>query len=152
LVALLGAAWASATVAVGSTDPATIAFSSDRDGNNEIYVMSETGRALHRLTKSPKFDGFPRWSPDGRRILFYSQRSANGDVWVMSGDATAPRSFPRSAAHDGAGAWSSDGKRIVFVSTRAGSDDVYVMRSTGAGVTRLTNGPTKNWHPSWSPD
>ena len=48
----------------------TIAFASNRDGNPEIYVMTEMG-SLRRLTNSPKFDGFPSWSPDGRRIAFY---------------------------------------------------------------------------------
>ena len=47
----------------GAGRPGTLAFGSNRDGNAEIYLMTETGRVLRRLTNDPKFDAFPTWSP-----------------------------------------------------------------------------------------
>src|SRR4029453_7492859 len=82
-----------------------IAFAGNRGGNPEIYVMTDTGRALRRVTNDPKFDGFPCWSPDGRRIAFYSQRTQGGDVFVVNADGSGLRNLTRSPAHDGPGSW-----------------------------------------------
>ena len=47
-----------------------IAFVSQRDGNEEIYVMNADGSNVQRLTfdpvGSPKSDVNPTWSPDGK--------------------------------------------------------------------------------------
>ena len=95
-VALACVGSAAATQARTDALPGVIAFSSDRDGNAEIYVMAETGRAVRRLTRSHTFDGFPHWSPDGRRILFYSQRTPNGDLFVMNANGSSPRNLTRN--------------------------------------------------------
>src|SRR5260221_13145027 len=45
-----------------------IAFTSNRDGNNEIYVMNEDGTDVIRLTTDPAMDQGPAWWPDGGGI------------------------------------------------------------------------------------
>ena len=40
-----------------------IAFTSDRDGNLEIYVMNADGNEQTRLTMNLGFDEEPEWSP-----------------------------------------------------------------------------------------
>ena len=42
---------------------ARIAFSSNRDGNYEIYVMDDDGGNLEKLTNHPDSDFHPSWSP-----------------------------------------------------------------------------------------
>ena len=54
-----------------------IAFVSDRDGNDEIYVMTATGSGVTRLTNNAAVDISPRWSPDGKKIVFASDRDGN---------------------------------------------------------------------------
>ena len=71
-----------------SAPAGTIAFAGGRDGNPEIYLMTDTGRILRRLTRDPKYDADPTWSPDGRRIAFYSQRTSSGEVFVVNADGT----------------------------------------------------------------
>src|SRR3712207_1991470 len=44
--------------------------SSDAD----VYVIDVDGSGQRRLTDSPGLDGFPTWSPDGKRIAFVSAR------------------------------------------------------------------------------
>ena len=46
-----------------------IAFTSNRDGNYEIYTMEANGSNQTRLTNSP-YDASPKWSPDGTKIAF----------------------------------------------------------------------------------
>ena len=53
-----------------SPDGSQIAFSSARDGNEEIYVMNADGSDPTRLTDSPSAETWPAWSPDGSQIAF----------------------------------------------------------------------------------
>ena len=63
-----------------------IAFTSDRDGNDEVYVMNADSSGLARLTNNPTHDGVPDWSPDGTRIAFTSVRDGNDKVYVINGN------------------------------------------------------------------
>ena len=65
-----------------------IAFSSDRDGNPEIYVMNADGSGLERLTYGPQHDTNPVWSPDGQHIAFNCEIQGDLDVCVMHADGS----------------------------------------------------------------
>ena len=45
-----------------------------------------------------------------------------------------------------------DGTRIAFVSLRAGNEEIYVMHADGSNVVRLTQHPSIDTEPAWSPD
>ena len=51
-------------------DSGKIAFTSNRDGNLEIYAMNADGSDVKRLTDNPAEDSAAAWSPDGQRIAF----------------------------------------------------------------------------------
>jgi TolB protein len=128
-----------------SPDGREIAFRSDRDGNDEIYVVNADGTELRRLTHNSKSDGGPLWSPDGRRILFWRSSQGygfRGDVWVMNADGSAQRNLTRSATHpfatDSWPAWSPDGRKILFVSDRDRNGEIYVMNADGSEERKLT--------------
>ena len=54
-----------------------IAFVSERDGNEEIYVMNADGSDQQRLTDNESSDWGPAWAPDGDRIAFAPYRWAS---------------------------------------------------------------------------
>ena len=85
-----------------------IAFSSDRDGNGEIYVMDADGSNLTRLTNNPANDGFfgVAWSPDGTRIAFVSERDGNWEIYVMNADGSGLSRVTDNLAVDQNPAWS----------------------------------------------
>jgi len=56
-----------------SPDGTQIAYLSNRDGNQEVYVMDIDGSNQTRLTKNRIRDGDPAWSPDGSKVFFTSQ-------------------------------------------------------------------------------
>ena len=97
-----------------------IAFSSDRDGNFEIYVMSPDGSDVTRLTTNSARDFGPSWSPDGSKIAFWSDRDGNSDIYVMNADGSEQTRLTDNSASDQEPAWSPDGRRIAFVSSRDG--------------------------------
>ena len=63
---------------------ARIAFTSDRDGNFEIYVMNADGTGQTRLANNPADDRDPAWSPDGSRIALKGGRTGNFEIYVMN--------------------------------------------------------------------
>jgi Tol biopolymer transport system component len=95
-----------------------IAFTSNRDGNWEIYVMDGGGRSQTNLTNNPAWDGGPAgppsWSPDGAKITFASDRAGNFEVYVMDADGSNARRLTNHPAVDGMPSWSWDGSQIVF--------------------------------------
>ena len=133
--------------------PGRIAFSSDRDGDAEIYMMNADGTSLVRLTESKGVDYPSSWSPDGRKLAFVSERNGSYNIYVMSVDGSEP-SVQLTHDSEGAGApsWSPDGRRIAFSSWRDGDGEIYVMDPDGANIIQLTNSDADEDAPSWSPD
>ncbi len=141
-----------------SPDGKTIAFSSNRDGKPEIYLMNaEGGGNLQRLTFNSVEDKAPSWSPDGKKIAFDNVRvtGVESDIYVMDGDGGNQINITNAQGYDTRAAWSPDGKRIAFASHRAAESsgfDIYVMNADGGNVRRLTNDPEFEDDPVWSPD
>jgi Tol biopolymer transport system component len=134
-----------------------IVFVSDRDGNEEIYVMASTGGEAFRLTNNPARDTLPAWSPDKTRIAFTSDRDGNPDIYVMGADGSHPVNLTRDPAADYFPVWSPDGSQIVFTSDREGggyrNEALYVMNADGSGVRRLTDyDACIDTSPSWIGD
>lgn len=71
-----------------------VTFSSNRDGNFEIYQMRSDGSELARVTNDDRDDIFPHYSPDGSRILFCSNRNGNYQIFMaVSEEATSKSVF-----------------------------------------------------------
>ena len=133
-----------------SPDGTKIAFSSNRDGNWEIYVMNADGSGVTRLTTNRSADdASPVWSPDGSKIAFHTNRDDNYEIYVMNADGSAQTNLTKeSGSEDAYPSWAPDGSRIVFAS----EGDLYTMRADGSQQARLTSGKTDDQFPAWSPD
>ena len=66
----------------------SIAFTSNRDGNCEIYIMNIDGSGQIRLTNNPAFDLEPSFSPDGSKIVFETDRDGNCEIYIMNIDGS----------------------------------------------------------------
>lgn len=136
-----------------SPDGALLAFSSARDGNEEIYVMRPDATGLRRLTRSPRADIQPSWSPDGTRIVFTGGVLGDDltDLYVMNaGGGGVGRLTSDGESADAS--WSPDGTRIVFWSGRDYGSGVYVMDADGGHAELLTPEFDTAWGADWSPD
>jgi TolB protein len=131
-----------------------ICFVSDRDGNEEIYVMRSDGTGQRRLTDNPAREIHPYWSPAGDKILFNSTRDAPGDldVYSMNPDGTMQIRLTDSADNESCARLSPSGTRIVYLRNNdQGLDDVFLMDLQEGAHRNLTNTPTRNGWPCWTP-
>ncbi|MEO6334890.1 MAG: winged helix-turn-helix domain-containing protein [Pyrinomonadaceae bacterium] len=65
-----------------SPDGRRIAFSSNSDGNSEIYMMNADGSGRLRITRDLADDVSPRWSPAGR-LIFISNRDGKYAIYEV---------------------------------------------------------------------
>jgi Tol biopolymer transport system component len=58
---------------VWSRDGKWIAFTSNRDGNYEIYIMKPDGTNQRNLTQHAAWDNYAAWSPDTKLFGIHLQ-------------------------------------------------------------------------------
>jgi len=122
-----------------SPDAERVAFTSDRSGGREIWVVDWVvdgqGRNPLRLTSFGRegLVGAPRWSPDGKTIAFdFGAKGRNKvDIYVISASGGSPRQVRTSPAIDAMPSWSKDGRFIYFGSDRDGQWQVWKVPSSG---------------------
>ncbi|MEZ4416212.1 MAG: hypothetical protein R3E10_10750 [Gemmatimonadota bacterium] len=156
-ITLLGDDTANVSYAVTCTAPAPvspdrIAFTSDRDGNDEVYIVQTDGSGAFNLSNDAAADGQAAWSPDSTRVAFRSDRDGNGEIYVVNADGTGLINLTNDAGDDRQPAWSPDGTRIAFVTDRDGNDEVYLMNADGSGLANLTGDTASDSAPAWSAD
>jgi TolB protein len=132
-----------------SPDGSRIAWTTQRGGAFEIWVMRRDGTGAHRLT-SGRADSHPAWSPDGGAIAYV--RAPTGSLEVVRADGTRHRVVGGGRAVDASAApsWSPDGRWLAV----AGVDGALaVVAVDGHATRRLTphRPGTIAWRPSWSP-
>lgn len=110
----------------------TIAFESNRDGNDEVYVMAADGSQQKNVSNASGRDSEPTWSSDGSLLTFSSFRSGIPDLWVMKPDGKDTRQLTQDGAVEGGARWSPDGSRIAFYSFRDDSKQfMWIMNADG---------------------
>lgn len=85
-----------------------IVFTSDRDGNEEIYISNPDGSKPVRLTKNNGRDFAPSWSPDGKKIAFTTDRDGlyNEEIYVMNIDGSKQVNVSNNPTIDRYPVWS----------------------------------------------
>lgn len=147
------------TVVSGSTfKPGKILFSTDRDGNFEIYKMNADGTQLQRMTNSGDDENYVDANAT-KDIIVFSRNlgGSNREIFKMNFDGTGETQVTvTDPADDKYPRLSPDGTKIVFHSDRGGNAEVWVINTDGTGLTQLTNtgidASNPKRFPSWSPD
>jgi hypothetical protein len=96
-----------------------IVWSSNREGNHELYHADLASGQIVRLTNHPHVDYLSRYSPDGRQISFLrsrrpwvSFREVDGwDLMLMNADGSSQRRLVERAYHP---VWTPDGRSLTF--------------------------------------
>jgi TolB protein len=129
-----------------------IALISDRDGNDELYMMDYDGYNPTRLTFNETIDYMPGWTADGKKIAYTSYRGDKATLWLYSiFEGTRNIVFDEGTTFSPV--FSPDGRKMAFCSTEdEGNAEIYLANSNGANIKRLTFNKAVDTAPTWSPN
>ncbi len=134
-----------------SPSSSAIAFSMSRhcavdEPLSDIYVMSNDGSNVRRLTDGRGSYWNPVWSPQEDRIAFAQYHGVESGIYVINADGSQQARLGRGRPYG----WSPDGTRIYFRLPRFERDDhLWTIDSDGANRARLFRLNCEE--PSWSP-
>lgn len=165
-----------------SPDGTRLAFSSNRDGQWDIYTLNLHTGAIRRITDTPEYDAYPSWSPDSQWLVYESYtltelssageyyleimglseashpsgQLENLELFILQIDADAdPIRLTTHPAADFAPVWSPAGRQIAFVSNRSGEQEIWIadLNQIDDRFQNISNNPASaDKFPTWSPD
>ena len=145
-----------------SSPGSLLAFTSDQNGNLDIYTMHADGTGLTNITDDPASDSNPIWSPDGKHIAFESDRDGFIQIYLMDSDGSNLIQLTNDKADHELNLnldrkynpWSPDGSKLLFLQSSSGGEiwNLYVMGIDGENKLLLANGRFSFNGVSWSPD
>ena len=114
-------------------DGNSLAFSSSRTGDPEIWISSAAGFNLRRVTAYRGPDVSPVWNPKtGTQIAWISGRTGLPQVYIMDSDGTGVQRMT-DGGYATSPSWSPNGQFLAFAWSRhygpgaPGGQDIYVM-------------------------
>jgi Tol biopolymer transport system component/Iap family predicted aminopeptidase len=153
----------------------SIVFTSDRDGDLELYRMNADGSGVARLTDAPGYDGGAFFSPDCSRLVWRAARPrgealtdyrallAKGlvrpgklELWTARADGSEAQQITYLGVASFAPSFYPGGDRVVFASNLgdpAGREfELWAVDLAGTRLERLTTSPGFDGFPMFSPD
>jgi TolB protein len=127
-------------------------FESDRDGGQQLHVMSADGSASRRLSYGEGRYATPVWSPRGDLIAFTKQAGGNFLIGVMRPDGSGERILTEGFHNEGP-TWSPNGRVILFFRESrgpTGGSRLFSIDLTGYNE-RQVQTPSFASDPAWSP-
>ncbi|HET9906384.1 MAG TPA: hypothetical protein VFQ23_07075, partial [Anaerolineales bacterium] len=137
-----------------SPDGKKIAFTSNRNGFWDIYLLDLSTGDVTQLTNTPEYEGAPTWSPDSSFLAFEAYLDENLEILV--GPAENPLDgavrLTTAPTSDHSPSWAPGGRQIAFISN--GEVILADLDRTDSGrfqnLSNTTNASES--HPVWSPD
>ncbi|MDP2956675.1 MAG: PDZ domain-containing protein [Longimicrobiales bacterium] len=145
-----------------SPDGSQIAFTSNRSGVPQVYVVGVEGGEPRRLSWYPSASEARGWTQDGTRVLYATSRQTApvgfNRLWTVSRDGGPSTVLPAPWAHDGS--YSPDGRRLVvdrvtrwdweWRSYRGGQNTALTLLDLGSlDEVRIPNERTTDRYPVW---
>ena len=135
---------------VVSGDGETVVFTSNREGNTDVWESNRRSSAVRRLTSHPASDADVFLSRDGKTLLWSSARTGHYEIWGAGGDGSAPRRISDDGVDAENPSLSRDGSTVVYVSFNDPKRGIWKIGADGTGAKILA--PGRNILPEISPD
>ncbi|MCB9057507.1 MAG: PD40 domain-containing protein [Calditrichae bacterium] len=155
-----------------------IVFTSQRDGDLDIYTCNLDGSDLKRLTTELGYDGGPFFSWDGQKIVYRSYHPKtdeeikrykdlldeeliepnNFQVWVMNADGSNKHQVTDNDFANFAPFFHPDNNRIIFCSNLNSTDkrrpdfNLWLINEDGTGLEQVTYFDQFDGFPMWTKD
>jgi len=144
--------------AVWNPDGKSIAFVSNRteepdsNPNSDIWIVSadntDKGQTLLQVTKNPREDSSPVWSPDGKSIAYVTITAPLKTLWyatnklaIISSSGGTPKYLtPNLDRNVRRPQFSADGKSILFLLEDSGEQQLASIDASGGSLTKPISG------------
>lgn len=148
-----------------SPDGGEIAFASNRDGGDQVYVVSASGGRPERITHHSERHSVVEWTPDGAGLLVRTARdhfwTSSSRLFVVPRGRRAPESLVFDAAVEDA-SLSPDGRRVLFSREGTGThrkgyvgsqaSQIWLYDRDADGYLQLLSDDLGYRSPRWKPD
>tara|TARA_Y100000748_G_scaffold34750_1_gene25686 strand:+ start:384 stop:1454 length:1071 start_codon:yes stop_codon:yes gene_type:complete len=128
-----------------SPDGQSIVFTSERDGNRNIYLMSINGQKIEKITSHESDDYEPVFSPDGQSIVFTSERDGNKEIYFVNLQTGKIKNLSNNNADDWNPRFYPNNQKIVFQSNRDANWEIYTMGLNGSSQLNISNHPSTDY-------
>ncbi len=152
-----------------------IVFTSDHEGDLELYVMNADGSDVKRMTNTPGYDGGAFFSPDCQYIVWRASRPEGAalteyqallakhlvrpsalEIFVMKADGTDVRQITKNGAANFAPYMHPSNAAVIFASNvgdpRGRNFDLYMVNLNTEKMERVTRNPTFDSFPMFTHD
>ncbi|HUQ04543.1 MAG TPA: M20/M25/M40 family metallo-hydrolase [Kofleriaceae bacterium] len=153
----------------------SIIFTSDKDGDLELYKMNKDGGDVVRLTDAPGYDGGAFFNADCSKIVWRASRPTGDaladyqgllkehmvrptklEIWVADADGSDARQITYLDAASFAPFFHPSGNRVLFSSNHGDPKgrefDIWAVDVDGTDLERITSAPGFDGFPMFSPD
>jgi len=159
-----------------SADGKRIVFTSDRDGDLELYTMNLDGTEVRRMTYTPGYDGGAWFSHNNKLLVWRAARPAGEnltdylnllslgivrpigmEIYIQDVEQFAPPiQLTSNGATNFAPVFLPDDSGVLFSSNvndpTGGTFHLYSVNIDGTGFTQVTTSGNFNSFPMFSPD
>lgn len=144
------------TVEPGSWSPdgTKIAFYSNMNGNDDIYLTSAEVYKPRLVLADEEHDlQFPSYSPDGKKMVYQiAMPDKSGELSAYDVESKQSRILLKTENTDLGPAFSPDGSQIVFQNKTETNTEICLINADGSNLTNLTQNSARDILPSFSPD
>ncbi len=146
-----------------SPDGAYVAFISDRNGYQSIYLYSVIdNKVVKQLIDGTKSESFEElhllrpgisFSPDSRKLAFTAKSEGRDWIYILTLDGKEKiKKYPIDMDGVYTVSWSPQGDYIAFVGNMGEASDICLLNLETSEIVNLTDDIFSDNMPSWSPD
>ncbi len=159
-----------------SPDGKKMIYTSDKDGDLELYIMDLESGKEKRITHTLGYDGGAWFSPDGEKIIWRASRPktaaeieeyksllaehlvapTNMEVWVADADGSNAKQITSFGQANWAPTFMPDSKRIIFASNheykRGFPFNLYTIDGDGSNLQKVSRDIGFDAFPMFSPN
>ena len=135
---------------VVSPDGSRIAFTSDRGGADDLFVIGADGSNERQLTHTAEAEGNLAWPAAARQILFSVFKEEHSRLFGIDPDGKNQRELANVPGR--APTLSPDGRRVLYMAGAWTATRLMISAIDGSNARQITDGSSIAWNNHWSPN